>query len=363
MLPESPRSSTQSASAAESPVYSSPRAHLRNVPGGRLPLPANADAAAGLHQTKGSIADPWFLEPSSWEIDFKAVGEDDRICYPDSGLDNFIAQMRSWLDQWTSENRCPFIHSRLYGSNIPSSLQHGLAAWQVYRAATTPTSERIALRMAESWSQNIVQEKALSDNLHNAGELPDLLEQLGRTQALLIFQVIGLFDGDVRARAKAEGLLSIVSRWANELLGIAGAQVSSDHLENPDELLNSPQIDRLRSCGTPASTWKAWILSESIRRLWIVATLTEAAFLIHQQGFATCPGSISFTARSGLWDAPSHHAWLAGLTKSNTVKIPVFCRRLDTLLDEARALDVDEFTQTVLAYGRGREAVEDWVAG
>jgi hypothetical protein len=50
------------------------------------------------------------------------------------------------------------------------------------------------------------------------------------------------------------------------------------------------------------------------------------------------------------------------LQESSTAKHPVFCRGLDRLLDEARPSAVDDFTRALLAYGRGLEAVEDWVA-
>lgn len=216
--------------------------------------------------------------------------------------------------------------------------------------------------MAADWSQNLIQEQSMSDSLLGVGGSLSLLEQMGRTHALLVFQVIGLFDGDVKARANAEALLSTVTRWADALMRSAAAAAASDHSCAPGDLLNSPQVNRLRSDGTPASAWKAWLLSESIRRLWIVATLTEAAFLIWKQGYAACPGSIGFSGRSGLWDASSPQAWMAALRSNSATEITVFCRGLDRLLDEAEPEDVDDFTQALLAYGRGREALEDWVA-
>ncbi|KAH6692591.1 hypothetical protein F5X68DRAFT_259220 [Plectosphaerella plurivora] len=313
-------------------------------------------------QVVNPAATSWFLEPSSWAIDHEQIGEDDRITYPDSGLDHFIGRVRIWLDQWTSENHCAFVHRRLYGVDLPKSLQHAFAAWRVYRSATNTKSLRIALRMAADWSNDLVQEVAISESLLEAGETPSLRDQLGRTQAMFVLQVIGLFDGDVRARASSEALLSTITKWADALLQTAMAAAASDQTYTSEEPLNSPQINQLRSDGTVVSEWKAWILSESIRRLWITATLMEAAFLIWHQGSSVCPGSIGFTGRSGLWDASSPHSWQEHLQGSSTAKNPVFCRRLDRLIDEAKPSDVDEFTQALLTYGRGREDVEDWVA-
>ncbi|KAH7368582.1 hypothetical protein B0T11DRAFT_277318 [Plectosphaerella cucumerina] len=326
------------------------------------PSDSHIEALSTTHTTVDQSEPPWFLDPSSWTIDHVQIGEDERITYPDSGLDNFIDRMRAWLDQWTSENHCAFVHPRLYGADLPKSLQNAFATWHFYRSASNQTSRRIALRMSADGALDLTQEAAVSDSLLGPGEMPDLRDQIGRTQALLIFQVIGLFDGDVRARGSSESLLSTVTQWADALLRTAAAAVASDQLLVPEEPLNSSQINKLHSDGTVASQWKAWILSESIRRLWIAATLTESAFLIWHHGSAVCPGSIGFTGRSGLWDASSPRSWMERLQESSTAKHPVFCRGLDRLLDEARPSAVDDFTRALLAYGRGLEAVEDWVA-
>ena len=139
----------------------------------------------------------------------------------------------------------------------------------------------------------------------------------------------------------------------------AGANVVSDRPLGPGELLNYPVIKDLRADGTPSGAWKAWILSESIRRTWSVATLSECAFLILKQGFAICPGSIAFTGSAQLWDAASPHEWVALCQKPSTTEIPVRSRGLLRLLDDASPSDVDDFTQTLLAYGSGSEKIED----
>ncbi|TLD33475.1 hypothetical protein PspLS_00098 [Pyricularia sp. CBS 133598] len=362
-LPYSPQSLTQSATESSSDLSTSE--HARLTAGGSslfVPHPAATVSQLSGESPKDDAAS-WFLTPSSWEIDHVHIGEDNRITYPDSGLEYFLDQLRLWLDQWTRENHCPLVHPRLYGSDISRHLQHALAAWQVYRAAATPTSRRIALRTATDWSGNLIRERSLAENILGAAAIPNLKEQLARVQALLVFQVIGLFDGDIRARAHSEAVLSTLTTWADTLLQTAATEVAAHNLDpEPAILLNQPSITRLRSDGTPSSAWRAWILSESIRRAWIVATLTEAAFLVMKQGFATCPGSIGFTGRSGTWDASSPGEWIASLTRQSRTRHPVFCRGLDRLLEESGSPDVDEFTRALLAYGRGAEVLADWMS-
>ncbi|KAI6779100.1 uncharacterized protein J7T54_007555 [Emericellopsis cladophorae] len=137
----------------------------------------------------------WFLAPASWDIDHVPIGEDDRITYPDSGLEYFLDQLGLWLDQWMNENHCAFIHAHL-----------------------------LAL-MDESGTNNHV------------------IDKLARVQALLVFQAIGLFEGHVRARGHAESVLSTLTTWADALLESAAAQVAAPaHRSDPRTLLNQPQI-------------------------------------------------------------------------------------------------------------------------
>ncbi|KAI9150529.1 Transcription factor gsfR2 [Paramyrothecium foliicola] len=324
------------------------------------PSPYTGPAAAVQIPEAAFVETPWFLAQSSWEIDHIRIEEDNHITYPDSGLDFFFDQMTSWLDQWTKENHCAFIHARLYGTDLPNPLQYAFATWQTYRSATTKTSKRIALTMASSWAKNLIQEHSMYDSL--AASPLDLVSHLGRTQALLVFQFIGLFDGDVRARAEAETISPTLIKWADSLLEAATTNVAVARSFDPEDDLGHAHPSHLSSSGSLASTWKAWILSESIRRTWITATLTEAAFLILKQGFSICPGSIAFNGRQGLWDASSPHAWLASVQKPSSAKVPVSCRGLVLLFREAVPSDVDEFAQALLAYGSGRERFEDWLA-
>ncbi|CAH0017850.1 unnamed protein product [Clonostachys rhizophaga] len=305
------------------------------------------------------LESPWFLSASGWEIDKSCSNADNSIAYMDSGLDFFVDQLRLWLDQWTTDNHCPFIHARLYGDELPCPLQNAYAAWLTYRSPGAIKKRRIALQMGIDWSRNIVEEQSIYDGLGK--ESIKTLHHLCRTQALIVFQLMGLFDGDIRARAQAEDTSRTVLKWAEGLIQSAVADVTAQHHPGrSDQIVPGPMA--LRSDGSLDSTWKAWALSESIRRTWIVANLLEAAFLIQKQGFAICPGSIGFTGKSGMWNASSPHEWLRSVQAKTTTNLVVFCRGLDKLLTNGKPPDVDEFSQALLTYGCGREAVVDWLA-
>lgn len=312
---------------------------------------------------------PWFLKPSYWVTHHPGSVDDvpgsERISFPMSGMAQFVADLRTWLDQWVQNNACPFLHPRLYGAQLPEPLQYAFGAWTTYRAASTPTSRTIALEMASNWAQKLLREQAIVESL-GAGTAPlESQDHLARTQALLVLVVVCVFDGDIRASAQAETLLSSLVDWADELMSHSAAEVASYAAEQPPVfhgVLNEPQIKYLRSCGTATGTWRAWILSESIRRTWIVSVLTRSAFYIMRQGFASCPGIISFTGREGPWDATWPQGWLESLGRSSGAPVTVCLGSLDQLLDTAKPSEVDELTKTLLAYGRGSEAVGDWLA-
>jgi hypothetical protein len=176
-----------------------------------------------------------------------------------------------------------------------------------------------------------------------------------------MFELICLFDGDVASRAHGESILPVLVNWVDALFRKAKIDASTEHHLDPEALLNQPSITQLATDGTNASNWRAWILSESIRRTWLAASLLNAAFGMMKDVYTVCPGSIIFSLRTGLWSAAGPREWLTAVEKESSVKEVVSCRRLDTLYTTAKASDVDELGQVLLAYSRGQEALEDWI--
>jgi hypothetical protein len=331
--------------------------------GALSPSSRNPRTRQELARHVGPLDHPWFLAPSSWDINNNPM-DDHKIAYPDSGLDGFVDLLRSWFDQWTSSNHCPIIHSRLFGTDLPETLQYAYSAYQTYRSSSD-INRRVALKIASTWSRQIVADQSIYDSLGVTAL--DHKAHLSRTLALLVFQLICLFDGDIRARAEAEATSATLMRWSDALMQRAAMEVSVHQQYSPagvqdESAAGLPHASDLRPDGTLASQWSAWLLSESVRRVWITATLFEAAFLIKKDGSASCPGSISFSGTNGLWDATSPHNWLQSLRAAGEARFPVHCEGLMELLSSASPSEVDEFTHALLIYGSGTELCEDWRA-
>lgn len=348
----------------------------REVPeAAEVPYSTEAATPASIQR---HLDDPWFLSHDSWQI-YPSPGNADSISFLDSGLEYFIASVRRWLDQWLKEGHNVFIHPRLYGGNgqLPDCLGDAYAAYTTYCSATS-ANKKVALRVAGGFAKRLVENQNLFDDLE--AETLDIQSHLSRTQALLVFQIIRLFDGDIRSRADAEADSSTLLKWSYQLMHRA-ASVSSNidpgQRDSGDDLSQQqpsptaktyPHTLSLQSDGTVASTWRAWVLSESIRRTWIIATLTEAAYAILKHGFATCPGTISFTSRAGLWDATSPQQWLSRLGGDETGYralsedhgFPLTCADVPGLLTEAQPDQIDDLTHKLIIYSVGCEEWNDW---
>ncbi|UKZ73025.1 hypothetical protein TrVFT333_000664 [Trichoderma virens FT-333] len=320
---------------------------------------ANTDIARSVAPgTADALQNPWFLSPSSWTIDHKTGPIPSQIYFSDEALTYFIGQLQVWLKQWTTEGRCPFIHSQLWRIHLPESVQDAFTALSSYHSKT-PATEKMVLRIIETRVNNLVG----GQNPDSVGDfgvvMLDPACHLARTQALLIYKIIRLFDGDIRARAQAEKNIDTLALWARQLWQSAGLGLTANHHKdlvnrsNPD-----PVGTQLRTDGSLSCTWQAWIFSESIRRTYLAATLTEAVYMTLKQGWAPCPGGIIVSCGAGLWDAPSAFAWMNHY-QSNPVNT-IRCVDGEQLFSSVRASDVDEFCHATMIVSYGLERFERW---
>lgn len=92
------------------------------------------------------------------------------------------------------------------------------------------------------------------------------LDVLGRTQALLLYQIIRLFDGDIRARAAAEEANPALEAAGTALLG----HITFDHPQlPPTEIIDEPVV--FSTLGQTREIWNEWVFQESARRTFFIA--------------------------------------------------------------------------------------------
>lgn len=299
----------------------------------------------------------WFLAPETWVIvhDGDAAAAE---AITRAQMKEYLGLAHSWIERWCDTGSNPFIHHRLYSSTFPECVQVAYATLASY-INRTPANTDIVLRIVEDRATALLHDNGAVVDKFIANEWAcqededdiDLLHQLARVHALLIYQMIGLFDGDTRSRYVAEGRLGVQVGWASKLYRAAASQLSTGQYTTQHSFGPIPT-------NAAQSRWYLWILTESIRRTWLVTLSMSCVFSALQQRWSACPGGIMFTTRSGLWEATTAASW----QRQCLDKDPAFLQRFEsaTLFSTAKLEDVDEFGIAMLDMTFGREAVEQW---
>jgi len=123
--------------------------------------------------------------------------------------------------------------------------------------------------------------------------LPFLKDQLVLVQTLLIYQIIRLFDGDVRQRAYAERHFAILEEWTQRLQ-IACVEYESD--QDPSQ-----------------TQYYRWILIESARRTSLMSLMVHGIYCLLRDGVCTTVPKMAFLPMSmngALWNMSEEDWWL-----------------------------------------------------
>ncbi|OTA87173.1 hypothetical protein M434DRAFT_399607 [Hypoxylon sp. CO27-5] len=313
----------------------------------------------------------WFYSSDSWTIARTNAPAFPSHAFDTAALKQHIATMQAWLRQWAATGRSPFIHHSLYNRRMPRCLQDAYTSLAAYLARTPENSdlcfqimrERAAGLIAEA--RNVVPASLPGDySTDSMGStmLLDPLDHLARVHALFVYQMIGLFDGDIALRVAAESYMPILTAWVADMWDSAelDARLYSTMLALGNG--ESACEDAPTTVVTDETvSWRRWIVSESIRRAWLVATITQSIYQLFREGWSQCPGSINWTTRAGLWDAPDQYSW-SKLVTSGSGPLFVPSVRADVLYKEAAPAEVDEFGHAVLIAQFGMENMLKWKA-
>lgn len=206
-----------------------------------------------------------------------------------------LHNIKRYPQMFVSCRKTPFIHSRLYDAYLPDTIQDAFTVLAAY-GTRRPETEDLIFRILESKTTSLVEQD-------HTNTLPQLLAAV---HALMLFQIIQLFDGDIRQRSLAEQHMDTLRVWNFQL------QVRVGEL-------------------THALTWQEWILAESARRTMIFVMMIEGLYMTLKTG--SCPNVkamsiLPFTSKTTLWDISTSASWLAepDQLRSETVKYGDFSR-------------------------------------
>jgi hypothetical protein len=133
-----------------------------------------------------------------------------------------------------------------------------------------------------------------------------LLELLVSLQALLLYDIIRLFDGDIRLRTEADADNEVLRNWTEELTKYLKPLKSLDPIADQNMVFEE-ELDGLNAKG-----WRNWLIDESVRRTILTSYIVQVNYsFLKGRMESDCEGDahITFTGRKALWEAPSEYHW------------------------------------------------------
>ncbi|KAM0249347.1 hypothetical protein ACHAQJ_009108 [Trichoderma viride] len=300
------------------------------------------------------------MTPETWNIDNSSPRAPP---IPIPVFRGFIQQLQHWLVQWVHDGQCPFIHRQLYADGFfPSYMQDAFSAISIQHSCNS-LNQDLTARIIQDKADSLIKCAGIEDGGSNlmpmSAPVLDTSQHLARVQALLIYQILRLFDNGVWQQVHAEEAMPILLSWCQQMWdsaildSIAYSQSVTSHLSRDtnqqSDLANSDPAPRL---------WRLWILSESIRRTWIVVMITISAYRTMKDGWCECAGAVMFTAHRALWLASSPSQWETLCRTEDPLFLP--CMGDRSVLESCKPTDVDEFGLSCFTLIWGSEWVESW---
>ncbi|KAF1977581.1 hypothetical protein BU23DRAFT_452806 [Bimuria novae-zelandiae CBS 107.79] len=245
-----------------------------------------------------------------------------------------LHRFKTWPEKWVKEGKAPFIHPRLYTSDMPKALQNAYAACAIY-SIKTDQNAFIAWNVIESLANGLLR----SPNQASWTSL----DLLAAVQALLIFQFIRLFDGDISQRAQAERAEPILETWTDRL--------------------NRLTTEERSYTAETAPSWRSWIFGESVRRTSIMSLFLAGIYSLVKTGYCTLGPQISthsFTAQRKLWDATGALEWERVKAQHDPFWTPGM--DFDRVITQGSGDELDDFGMVMLITYKGRDVVDHWLA-
>jgi hypothetical protein len=261
----------------------------------RPSLPSPLELSFPFISNTNQVASHWFASPETWTIDSPPLElATNTARFAPSDFDHILAKVLRWLIEWVEKGSNPFIHRQLYKTCFPPAIQAAYLALSAY-LHRTPLNESLVRRILTSNIEQLVKNGLIST-------VPistlDTLDNLSRTQALLIYQCLSLSGCDIHLRHLAERHIPILESWVALLMHQVSHIIhcaSSEPSTPPENTL-----------------WYSWILAESVRRLWLVVAGIQGLYKLFTTSEGVgggCMGGTVFTSRRGFWEAGSARVW------------------------------------------------------
>ncbi|KAF5021173.1 hypothetical protein F66182_6795 [Fusarium sp. NRRL 66182] len=244
--------------------------------------------------------------------------------------------------------RLPFIHPRLYGSNLPRTMLAAFSAASAY-SARTPENR--------GWVYKLIADTAR--DIHREGEQATTpAEKLARVQALVVLDSMRMFDGDVGMRATSEREIPQLMAWTFAL-----KEVEDEIKKGHESAAAATTTTTTRP--PPPPSWEDWLLGESISRTMVMSFAHVCMTYVLKSLEPPCDVMIGsyfkFTASRYLWEADSSVSFFrAWQTKPQYL---VHNMDFKDVWMHAQPDDIDEFTKLMMTAQMGPEVIDQFMLG
>ncbi|KAJ4313665.1 hypothetical protein N0V94_006835 [Neodidymelliopsis sp. IMI 364377] len=238
------------------------------------------------------------------------------------------------------ENATLWCHATLYEEEMPKTLQDAHAACALYVSRNDVNVEFVVRHISNRAKELIATDTPI-----------DPIEILARAHALMFYQIMLVFGGDVRSYGQAEILLSHLEHVGNLLLALNAQQC------DPTDTLPIYPSSAARAA------WTSFVFRETLRRT--VLSLYQFVALCHLlQG-----GQVSFctpelvqgnriTLSAHLWGAKS--ALDFAVAWNEKAHLLVHDLDFSEVLSTAHPDDIDNFAKVMLVGLQGIDDVKGW---
>jgi hypothetical protein len=251
-----------------------------------------------------------------------------------------IEQLKLAPRMMVEENATLWCHATLYEEQMPRPLQDAHAACALYVSRNDVNVEFVARHISDRVKELI------------ATHTPtDPIEILARAHALMLYQVMLVFGGDMRFYGQAEILLSHLEHVGNLLLALNGQQC------DPTEKLP------LHPSAAARAAWTSFVYRETLRRT--VLSLFQFLALCHllQGGqVSSCSPELAqgnrITLSAHLWGAKSALDFAVAWNEKK--HLLVHDLDFSEVLSTAHPGDIDNFAKAMLVGLQGIDDVKGW---
>ncbi|KUJ14697.1 uncharacterized protein LY89DRAFT_671121 [Mollisia scopiformis] len=249
---------------------------------------------------------------------------------PKTPVHYLVNRIKGFTTDIATHNAAPFMHRYLYREHMPPCILSCFSTSVLY-ANRTPANTATVLRALQQSVREL-----LAAESQRAMNTPT--EKLARTQALFLYQVIRLFDGDIALRVQAEKDIALLESWLGELCKVR------------ENLGYSLDIEGSRR-EEPPKEWERWIFAESVRRTVIIAYSVITLYGMMKDTYTTDDiGPWTYVHRwtlsRHLWEAESSFTFFRMWQEKPHFVINNYS--FENFVKHGRGDDVDEFAEIML---------------